>query len=71
MTKLFAALILSVCGLTVAVAATPNFRSSQEGWDRGNSRSFAAPEIDPSSALTALTMLLGGVTVLRSRIARK
>jgi hypothetical protein len=71
MTKLFAALVLSLCGLTVAVAATPFFRSSQEGWDHGISQPVAAPEIDPSSALTALTMLLGGVTVLRSRIAKK
>jgi hypothetical protein len=32
---------------------------------------MTAPEIDPSSAITALTLLLGGVTVLRSRIAIK
>jgi hypothetical protein len=62
MTKLFAVVILSLSGLTVASAAiAPDGRPSQ----------FAAPEIDPSSALTALTMLLGGVTVLRSRIAKK
>jgi hypothetical protein len=70
MTKLFAVLILSVSGLTVAVAS-PTFRNSQEGPHRDHGQQFAAPEIDPSSALTALTMLLGGVTVLRSRIARK
>jgi hypothetical protein len=58
MTKVLAALLLSLSGLTVAVA----------GHHREH---FAAPEIDPSSAITALTMLLGGVTVLRSRIAKK
>ena len=30
---------------------------------------FIAPEIDPSSAITAMTMLLGGLTVLRGRRA--
>ena len=70
MKTLFAALILSLAGLTVAVATT-SFRSGQEGFNRGISVPVAAPEIDPSSALTALTLLLGGVTVLRSRIAKK
>jgi len=28
---------------------------------------YAAPEIDPASAGSALTLLLGGLTVLRSR----
>jgi hypothetical protein len=71
MKKLFAALVLSGCGLTVALAS-PTFHDSQEGPDRGREpSSFAAPEIDPSSALTALTMLLGGVTVLRSRVSKK
>jgi hypothetical protein len=32
---------------------------------------MSAPEIDPSSAITALTLLLGSVTVLRSRVAKK
>jgi hypothetical protein len=32
---------------------------------------MAAPEIDPSSAIAALTLLLGSVTVLRSRVAKK
>lgn len=30
-----------------------------------------APEIDPASALSAVTLLLGGVTVLRRRLASK
>jgi len=32
---------------------------------------FNAPEIDPASASSALTLLLGGLTVLRSRSSRK
>ena len=41
--------------------------------DRGDHKghSFAAPEIDPSSAISALTLLLGSVVVLRSRVATK
>ena len=30
-----------------------------------------APEIDPSSALTAITLLLGGLTVIRGRKSGK
>lgn len=28
---------------------------------------IAAPEIDPASALTAVTLLLGGITVMKGR----
>lgn len=31
----------------------------------------AAPEIDPGSAITGVTLLLGGVAVLRGRRLRK
>jgi hypothetical protein len=30
-----------------------------------------APEIDPSSAITAITLLLGGLTVIRGRKSGK
>jgi hypothetical protein len=69
--KLFA-LLLFFSGLTATVAF-----SDLHWWGNSPSRhgaikaSFAAPEIDPASAVTALTLLLGGVTVLRSRTARK
>ncbi len=32
---------------------------------------FNAPEIDPASAGSALTLLMGGLAVLRSRVSRK
>jgi hypothetical protein len=32
---------------------------------------MTAPEIDPSSAMSALTLLAGGLTVLRSRYSKK
>ena len=71
MTKLILALILSLSGVvSVAYFAPP---SSWGGGGNGGGRwgHMTAPEIDPSSAITALTLLLGGVTVLRSRIAIK
>jgi hypothetical protein len=69
MIKLLAALILSFSGVASVVVFAP------EGWGgngggRGPSH-MTAPEIDPSSAITALTLLLGGITVLRSRVAKR
>jgi hypothetical protein len=32
---------------------------------------FPAPEIDPASALSGLTLLLGGIAVVRGRRAKK
>ncbi len=34
-------------------------------------RALAAPEIDPASAVSALTLLAGGLAVLRGRRGRK
>jgi hypothetical protein len=62
MTKLTAVLFLSLSGL-VATSAYDSRRGHDHHW--------TAPEMDPSSAITALTLLLGGVTVLRSRIGKK
>jgi hypothetical protein len=76
MSKLLLALILSLSGVTISVAyfGPPSFfgdagRHHSSGGNGGSA--LAAPEIDPSSAISALTMLLGGVTVLRSRMSRK
>jgi hypothetical protein len=68
MSKLLLALILSLSGLVSIVVWAP------PGWgdhSPGGSVHMAAPEIDPSSAIAALTLLLGSVTVLRSRVAKK
>jgi hypothetical protein len=62
MNKLIAVLILSLSSMATVVYA-------ERGDHKGHS--FAAPEIDPSSAISALTLLLGSVVVLRSRVATK
>jgi hypothetical protein len=68
MLKLIAALILSVSSVgTVAYLAPPSFWHG----DPDHHHSFAAPEMDASSAMGALTLLVGGVLVLRSRVATK
>jgi hypothetical protein len=36
-----------------------------------NKGAFPAPEIDPASALTAMTMLGTGLVILRGRISKK
>ena len=67
MTKLVAALLFSVSGIAVAAAHGPGTSSGE--WS--SEHRFSAPEIDPASAISALTLLVGGVTVLRSRIIKK
>ena len=72
MTKFIAVLVLSVSGLAVTSAYAGIFDDQR---DRHPSpppgHGWSAPEIDPSSAITALTLLLGGVTVLRGRVSKK
>jgi hypothetical protein len=71
MIKLLAALILSLSSIvTVAYVAPPSF---WQGWggDHGWRGTVGAPEIDPASAASALTLLMGGVLVLRSRVAKR
>ncbi len=41
------------------------------GRDNTPTKHFNAPEIDPASAGSALTLLMGGLAVLRSRVSRK
>ena len=65
------ALILALSS-TAAIASVPSLSS----WDAGApGSSFAAvvnaPEIDPASTASALTLLLGGVMVMRSRAAKQ
>jgi hypothetical protein len=64
MSKLTLGLILALSGLgTTVYVAAPAWGAVPEAVVR-------APEIDPASAVGALTLLLGGVTVLRSRAKR-
>jgi hypothetical protein len=73
MIKLLAALILSLSSVaTVVYVAPPSFWHDDHRGPKGPiSHSFAAPEIDASSAIGALTLLLGSVVVLRSRVSTK
>jgi hypothetical protein len=71
MIKLIAALLLSLSSvLTIVYVSPPSF---WQGGDRGAPTSgfFRAPEINSTSAVGALTLLLGSVVVLRSRVATK
>ncbi len=71
MTKLVAALLFSVSGIAVA-AAGPDTSSGKWNDHQGfPEHRFDVPEIDPTSAISALTLLVGGVTVLRGRISKK
>jgi hypothetical protein len=67
MKKFVAVLVLSVSGLAVTNAYAGIFDDAR----RDRDHKWSAPEMDPSSAITALTLLLGGVTVLRSRSGKK
>lgn len=72
MTKLLIALLLSLSGVvSVVVFVPPTWGGGGDGGGNPGSGHMTAPEIDPSSALTAMTLLLGGVTVLRARVAKK
>jgi hypothetical protein len=81
MSKLLATLLLSLSGLTVTVAyfAPPSFwggdwnggGNNGGGGGGGGDHNFAAPEIDPSSAVSALTLLVGGLVVLRGRFRQQ
>jgi hypothetical protein len=76
MIKLLAALILSLSSVATVVYVAPT--SFWQGWsgdygdhDGPSGGDIRAPEIDPASAAGALTLLMGGVLVLRSRVAKR
>jgi hypothetical protein len=71
MIKLIAALLLSFSSVVTIVYVSPP--SFWQGGDRGapTRGSFMAPEINSTSAIGALTLLLGSIVVLRSRVATK
>jgi hypothetical protein len=60
--------------LLVAVLCSVSGVANAWGWNRYPNRNptpVRAPEINPASAGAALTLLLGGLTVLRSRVGKK
>jgi hypothetical protein len=72
MFKLLAALILSLSSVvTVVYVAPSSYWQWSDGDHRGSRGTLHAPEIDPASAASALTLLMGGVLVLRSRVAKR
>ena len=77
MYKLIAVLALSLTGAAAAQAmAHPPLTWWLSHDHRGNNgytppHSTAAPEIDPASAVGGLTLLLGGLAVIRGRRGRR
>jgi len=75
MSKILAVITLSALGTAAAVASENghwwNGPSNKNDGPSFHSDRFNAPEIDPSSAISALTLLGGGLTVLRSRMSSK
>jgi hypothetical protein len=60
--------------LATAALAVASLGSAQMGFAKDNDKdkdkpkpTTAAPEIDPSSAMSALTLLAGGLAVIRAR----
>jgi hypothetical protein len=72
MKRFIAVLVLSLSGVAIT-AAYAHDSERDRGDDRGHDRDhhWAAPEIDPSSAIAALTLLLGGAAVMGSRNRQK
>jgi hypothetical protein len=69
MSKLIAVVML--VSLSGIAAAGAHFEpQTPRSWDNGG-HSFQAPEIDPSSAMSAVTLLFGGLAVLRGRMSKK
>lgn len=63
---MLAALLVTLSGVANADRGDDNDGGGR--WrDRDEGPRFAAPEIDPSSAIAGLTLLAGGLVVLRGR----
>jgi hypothetical protein len=74
MSKLVAVVVLSLCAGTAAYANGWQARS-HIGWASharvATSDTMSAPEIDPAGAMAGLTLLAGGLAVLRGRRSKK
>jgi hypothetical protein len=80
--KRLGVLVLSLAGVAAAASAAahglpgdgPRFGGPPHDFGAPAPRGgngMSAPEIDPSSALSALTLLGGGLMVLRGRVKKK
>jgi hypothetical protein len=67
MTKIFGLALLVATLSTPASAAVDQFLFFPDHGSRG----FSAPEIDPASALSAMTMLGAGLMIVRGRRSKK
>ncbi len=74
MSKVVAIFALSLCAGTAAYANNWS-AASHVGWATrpmaAQSSTMAAPEIDPAGAMAALTLLVGGLAVVRGRYLKK
>jgi hypothetical protein len=75
MTKVVAVVVLSLCAGTAAYANNWSL-GARAGWAAhphavASSDPTAAPEIDPAGAMAGLTLLAGGLAVLRGRRSKK
>lgn len=76
MSKLLATLILSLAVCTAASAGQKDKDKDDHGWGQDqhegwNGKPVKAPEIDPASAASGLTLLLCGLAVMRGRREKK
>jgi hypothetical protein len=62
-------LLFGVSGVALADSADHHWERDHDphGWSDRHGSATQAPEIDPASIVAALTLLGGGLTVLRSR----
>jgi len=63
-----------VSGIAAASQGQGGFDWGKGGFDwdsRPTVGTFQAPEIDPASTMSALTLLAGGLVVLRGRFSKK
>ncbi len=65
------ALILTLSSTAAIASVAPPSAGNDGGTGNTFSAVVRAPEIDPSSMASALTLLLGGVMVMRSRAVKR
>jgi uncharacterized protein YdeI (BOF family) len=70
MKKIIGLAVLAASISTAAVAGDRGGNGDGFGFGPGHG-SFPAPEIDPASALSAMTMLASGLVIVRGRRSKK
>ena len=62
--------LLAILSLMASMPALADKEGDHDGWRDGGAH-FRAPEIDPASSITALTLLAGGIVLIRGRKRRR